>query len=177
MKAVIKKKQTNEILFTEQQIQERVKALAETISRDYEGKELTLVAVLKGSVIFFSDLLRYLDIECSVDFISVASYKGTESTGVVRLLTDLSEDPVGKNLLIIEDIIDSGYTLEYLHRNLLTREPASVRTCVLLDKPDARKVNVTIDYVGFSIPNEFVVGYGLDFNGEYRGLPYIGVLK
>jgi hypoxanthine phosphoribosyltransferase len=172
-----RKKHTDKILLTEKKIQERVRGLAEEISRDYAGKELTVVAILKGSVIFFSDLVRNLDIHCAVDFISVSSYRGTSSSGVVRLITDLREDPVGKHLLLIEDIVDTGSTLEYLRKNLLTRNPASVRVCALLDKPAARKVPVEIDYIGFTVPDAFVVGYGLDYRERFRGLPYIGVLS
>jgi hypoxanthine phosphoribosyltransferase len=165
------------MLISSSRIKRRVRALARRISKDYAGKELTLVAILKGSVIFFADLIRSLDMHCGVDFMSVSSYKGTSSTGVVRLVTDLREDPVGKNLLLVEDIVDSGYTLDYLRRNLLTRRPATVKICALLDKEAARRVPVHVDYKGFSIPNEFVVGYGLDHNEEYRGLPYIAVLN
>jgi hypoxanthine phosphoribosyltransferase len=164
------------VLLSEQQIQERVRQLAEDISRDYAGKSLTLVAVLKGSIVFVADLLRHLTIDCSIDFISVASYNGTESTGIVRLITDLRENPVGKDLLIVEDIVDTGSTLAYLRSNFLTRSPASVRVCALLDKADARKVPVDVEYRGFTIPDEFVVGYGLDYREQYRGLPYIGIL-
>lgn len=162
---------------TERQIQRRVRQLADEISRDYAGKHLTLVSVLKGSVIFFADLVRNLTIDCSVDFMAVASYEGKTSSGVVRLVSDLRESPVGKDLLLVEDIVDSGRTLAYLLRNLRTRQPASLKTCVLLDKPAARTIPVTVDYRAFSIPDEFVVGYGLDYSERYRGLPYIGVLK
>jgi len=168
---------TAKILLTPGRIQRRVRGLADTISRDYAGKKLTLVAVLKGSVIFFADLVRHLTINCSVDFISVASYEGSRSRGVVRLLTDLRDSPAGKDLLLVEDIVDSGYTLAYLQKNLSTRQPASLKTCVLLDKVAARKIPVKIDYRAFAIPDEFVVGYGLDYREEYRGLPYIGVLR
>jgi hypoxanthine phosphoribosyltransferase len=176
-KAATEKRHTEEVLITARRLQNRVQALARAISRDYEGKDLTLVAVLKGSVIFLSDLLRSLSINCSIDFISVSSYKGTRSSGVVRLITDLRKDPVGKHLLLVEDIVDTGTTLAYLQQNLLTRQPASVRTCVLLDKYSARKVPVDIHYRGFVIPDRFVVGYGLDHNEAYRGLPYIGVMR
>ena len=172
-----RKNHTEKILLTEKQIRHRVKSLAASISKDYADKELTLVGVLKGSVIFFADLLRHLSVDCSIDFVSISSYKGTASSGVVRILTDLRESPVGKNLLLVEDIVDSGFTLDYLRKNLLTRKPASVRTCVLLDKTDARKRPVEVDYRGFVIPEKFVVGYGLDYEEKYRGLPYIGVLN
>ncbi|MHB9154975.1 MAG: hypoxanthine phosphoribosyltransferase [Endomicrobiales bacterium] len=165
-----------EVLISARKIQRRVKYLAHKISRDYANKEVLLVSVLKGSVIFLADLLRHLEINCAVDFISVSSYKGTESTGVVQLLNDLRENPVGKHLLLVEDIVDSGYTLAYLRRNLLTRKCASLRTCVLLDKEESRKTPVPVEYRGFAIPDAFVVGYGLDYQEEYRGLPYIAVL-
>ncbi|MBN1622533.1 MAG: hypoxanthine phosphoribosyltransferase [Endomicrobiales bacterium] len=172
-----KKDEIKKVLLTREQIQEKVKELAEKISSDYKNKELTIIGVLKGSIIFFSDLARCLKVDCSFDFISVSSYKKTKSTGVVRLLSDLREDPVGKNLLLVDEIVDTGYTLNYLHKNLKTRQPASVRTCVLLDKSGLRKVPVKIDYKGFVVPNSFLVGYGLDYKEKYRNLPYIGILK
>jgi hypoxanthine phosphoribosyltransferase len=132
------------------------------------------VAVLKGSVIFFADLVRSLSIDCSVDFIAAASYNGTRSTGTVRLLTDLRSNPAGKDLLLVEDIVDTGCTINFLRHTLAARKPASIRVCALLDKPAARKVPVTVEYTGFTIPDTFVVGYGLDYEEQYRGLPYIG---
>ena len=165
------------VLLTPEQIQKRVQQLARQISKDYATTDLTLVSVLKGSIIFFADLLRLLKINCAVDFIAVSSYADTASSGVVRLVSDLRENPAGKHLLLVEDIVDSGRTLQYLKANLLTRKPASVRTCVLLDKQSSRKTPVTVDYRGFKIPDAYVVGYGLDHNEEFRGLPYIGVLK
>ena len=171
------KRQADRVLISEARISRKVKSLADKISGDYAGKELTIVSVLKGSVIFFSDLVRRLKIHCGVDFISVSSYKGSRSTGAVKFLADLREDPTGKNILLVEDIVDSGATLSYLKKNLLQRKAAGVKICVLLDKVSARKVPVKIDYAGFVIPDKFVVGYGLDYNENFRGLPYIGVLE
>lgn len=171
------KRHADKVLLSAAQIRGRVKLLAKKISADYKGKEVTVVPVLKGSVIFFSDLIRHLTINCGVDFLSVCSYKGMKSTGRVRFLSDLREDPAGKNILLVEDIIDSGVTLSYLKKNLQARKTASVKICVLLDKKTARKAPVKVDYTGFVIPEKFVVGYGLDHNEEYRGLPYIGVLE
>lgn len=171
-----RKKHADRVFISARRIKNRVKHLAGRVSKDYSGKELLIVAVLKGSVVFFSDLIRQLDINCGVDFISVSSYKGTRSTGEIRFLADLRESPKGRNILLVEDIVDSGYTLNYLKKNLLARKAATVRTCVLLDKKDARKAPVKVDYAGFVIPDEFVVGYGLDYNEQYRGLPYIGIL-
>lgn len=172
------KKDILKVLLTKEQIQKRVKELARQISRDYQGKDLTLVATLKGSVIFLSDLIRFMNHPCAIDFIAASSYRGqVTSSGVVRLVMDLRESPVGKNLLIVEDIIDTGYTMDYLLKNLSTRQPKSLKVCTLLDKPAARKVFIPIDYRGFTIPNEFVVGYGMDYLEKYRNLPYIGVLN
>ncbi len=167
-------------LISEKRLKLRVKQLAKRISEDYKYEKdthLLIVGILKGSVIFLSDLIRYMTIPCKIDFIALRSYDGTKTTGVVQHLLDLHESPVGKNILIVEDIIDTGYTLEYLKNNLLTRGPKSVKICVLLDKVDCRKVDIKIDYKGFTIPNKFVVGYGLDYNELYRNLPYIAVLE
>ena len=165
------------ILFQPEQIRRRIQELAKEISRDYQGKNLVLVGVLKGSVLFLSDLMRALTISCSVDFISLSSYDGDASSGVVRVLLDLRETAEGKDLLIVEDIVDTGLTLAYLKQNLQTRNPNSLAICALLDKPDCRKVPVEVRYTGFRVPNDFLVGYGLDYNEKYRQLPYIGVLK
>ncbi|MFN3967031.1 MAG: hypoxanthine phosphoribosyltransferase [Endomicrobiia bacterium] len=171
-------KNIEEILITEEQIKKRVKELAEQISNDYKDKEPLLVSILKGSFMFLSDLLRNLKIQCTVDFVAISSYNGsTESTGVVRQLLDLRENPVGKDILIVEDIVDTGFTLNYLKKNLLTRNPSSLKICVLLDKKERRKEPIEIDYTGFVIPDKFVVGYGLDYQEKYRNLPYIGVIK
>ncbi len=166
------------ILIDPETIKRKVVELGEAISRDYAGRPLTLVSILKGSVVFLSDLMRSIKIPCNVDFISVSSYRGEpESSGVVRLIMDLRESPVGKNILIVEDIVDTGYTLDYLCRNLMTRGLASLAVCVLLDKKAARKKEVKVDYRGFEVPNEFLVGYGLDYKEFYRNLPFVGVLK
>lgn len=166
-----------EILIPPRKIQQRIKELGAEISSDYAGKSLTLVGVLKGCVMFLPDLLKNMKIDCSVDFICLSSYSGTDSTGIVRILLDLREDIQGKDVLIIEDIVDSGLTLGYLFENLRTRRPLSLEICTLLDKPDCRKVHIPIKYTGFTVPNRFVVGYGLDHNEIYRNLPYVGVLK
>ncbi len=166
------------VLITSEDIRKKVAELGAAISKDYKGKELTLVSILKGSVVFLADLLREISIPCSIDFISVSSYRGQpESSGVVRMIMDLRESPVGKNILIVEDIVDTGYTLDYLLRNLRTRSLGSLKVCVLLDKKETRKVHVPVDYCGFEVPNEFLVGYGLDYLEKYRNLPYVGVLK
>jgi hypoxanthine phosphoribosyltransferase len=156
----------------------RVKELGEEISRDYEGRELILVGVLKGAIFFLSDLMRHLTVPCEVDFMAVSSYgSSTDSSGVVRILKDLDAVIAGRDVLIVEDIVDSGLTLSYLYRILCAREPASVRVCALLTKPARRTVDLPIDYVGFEIPNEFVIGYGLDYAERYRNLPYVATLE
>jgi hypoxanthine phosphoribosyltransferase len=167
------------ILISEEQIQRRVRELGAKISADYAAEDnLLLVGVLKGCAMFMMDLVRAIEMPLSLDFIAVASYgASTESSGVVRLLKDLDTDIAGRNLLIVEDIIDSGLTLDYLRSQLMRRNPASMRICSLLNKPDRRVAEVTVDYLGFDIPNEFVVGYGLDYAERYRNLPYVGVLK
>jgi hypoxanthine phosphoribosyltransferase len=167
------------ILIPAEQIQARVRELGAQISAAYaEEEDLLLVGVLKGCVMFMVDLARSIDRHVALDFIAVASYgASTESSGVVRVLKDLDTDIAGRNVLIVEDIIDSGLTLDYLRSQLLRRNPASLRICTLLNKPERRTSDVPVDYIGFDIPNEFVVGYGLDFAERYRNLPYIGVLK
>lgn len=165
------------VLVSEGQILARVKELGNQISKDYAGKNPVLIGILKGSVFFLSDLMRAISIDCCVDFMSLASYSGDKSNGIVRLLLDLRESIEGRDVLIVEDIVDTGLTLSYLENILKTRNPLSLEVCSLLDKPDCRKISVQAKYVGFSIPNEFVVGYGLDLNEKYRNLPYIGVLK
>ncbi|MBC7258397.1 MAG: hypoxanthine phosphoribosyltransferase [Chloroflexi bacterium] len=168
----------SEVLLTEEQIQQRVRELAEQISADYRGKDLLLVCILKGGVLFLTDLMRQLDIPHAVDFMAISSYgAGTESSGVVRILMDLNTSIEGKNVLIVEDIVDTGHTLDYILRNLSTRRPASLKVCALLNKPSRRQVDVPIHYIGFDIPNKFVIGYGLDFGEKYRNLPFVGVLK
>ena len=166
------------ILVDEPTLQARVRELGQHISQEYQGKDLLLVSVLKGSFIFMSDLIRSISIPLEVDFMAISSYgKGVVSSGAVRIIQDLMIPIEGRNLIIVEDIIDSGNTLNYLLRMLRERQPATIRVMTLLDKPERREVDVQVDWVGFSIPNEFVVGYGLDYNETYRNLPYIGVLK
>lgn len=165
------------VLLPPEQIQEKIEALAQRISRDYKGRPLVLIGVLKGSVIFLADLLRRLTIPCMVDFISLSSYTGNASSGVVRMLLDLKEEITGKDVLVVEDIVDTGLTLSYLIENLKTRQPGSLEVCVLLDKKECRKVPLSAKYTGFEVPNRFVVGYGLDYNEAYRNLPYVGILK
>jgi hypoxanthine phosphoribosyltransferase len=167
-----------EILISAEQIRQRTGELAQEISRDYEGQDLHLICVLKGGVVFLVDLMRELIIPHSVDFMATSSYgASTESSGVVRILKDLDDPIAGRNVLIVEDIIDSGNTLHYLTRILREREPASLRVCTLLNKQDRREVDVPIDYVGFNIPNKFVYGYGLDLDQIYRNLPYVAVFE
>jgi len=166
-----------EILIPSDKLQARVAELGAEISRDYQGRDLLLLAVLKGSVIFLSDLMRHIAVPHVIDFMATSSYgAGTESSGAVRILKDLDAPIEGRNVLIVEDIIDTGRTLDYLMRILRARRPASLRVCTLLNKAARREVEVPVDYVGFDIPNKFVVGYGLDFAELYRNLPYIAVL-
>ncbi len=166
-------------LITEEQIKNRVAELGKQITEDYKGKDLVFVGVLKGVVVFFSDLVRAVDLPCEFDFMWVSSYQGTNSTGKLMVKRDVSADLKDRHVVILEDIFDTGNSLEFTYNHLLTKEPASVRICTFLDKPERRRAGVTVkaDYVGFTVPNEFVVGYGMDFNEQYRNLPYIGVLK
>lgn len=167
------------ILLSQEQIQEKIKQLGNQITEDYKDKDnVLLVGVLKGAFIFMADLIRNINLPLHVDFMAVSSYgASTESSGVVRILKDLEHDIEGKNLLIIEDIIDSGLTLSYMYDILKSRKPKSIKICALLDKPSRRKVDIKVDYLGFEIPDYFVVGYGLDYGEKYRNLPYICVLK
>jgi hypoxanthine phosphoribosyltransferase len=167
------------VLIDEERLKARVRELAAVISREYRGAEdLMLLCVLKGAYMFLADLSRLVTVPHDVDFMAVSSYgRGTSSSGAVRIVLDLKEDIAGRHVLIVEDIIDSGRTLDYMRRNLLSRAPASLRICALLNKPDRREIEVPIDYLGFNIPDEFVVGYGLDFAQRYRNLPFIAVLK
>ncbi|MFN3551391.1 MAG: hypoxanthine phosphoribosyltransferase [Endomicrobiia bacterium] len=168
------KKYKLKILISEEKIKKRVAELAKRISKDYRKKgKLLIVGILKGSAIFLSDLVRKLNIDCEIDFISIRSYDGKNSSGVVQLILDLYDNPVGKNILIVEDIVDTGRTLKFLKENLLTRKAKSVKICVLLNKVGRRKTKIKIDYKGFDVPNKFIVGYGLDYNEQYRNLPYI----
>ena len=164
-------------LVEEAALQARVRKLGEEISRDYAGKPLLLVGILRGSVMFMADILRAIEMPVSVDFLAVSSYVGRDSSGVVRLLKDLDHPIDGLDVLLVEDIIDTGLTLSYVLRVLRTRNPASLAVCTLLNKPRSRLIDQPLSYVGFEIPEEFVVGYGLDYNQRYRNLPYIGTLK
>ena len=166
-----------EVLLTEEQLRARITEMAAAITRDYAGKPLKLVGVLKGSFVFMADLARAVDLPVKVDFIGTSSYQGTKSSGVVRITNDLSWPIAGEHVLLVEDIVDTGLTMKYLLSNLETRGPASVKVCALLQKPSRAKVEVPIAYKGFEIPDAFVVGYGLDWDGRLRNLPYIGVLR
>jgi hypoxanthine phosphoribosyltransferase len=166
-----------EILIDQESLGRRIAELGEEISLDYAGRDLLLVGVLKGAVFFMSDLMRRLTIPCEIDFMAISSYgASTDSSGVVRILKDLDINIEGRDVLVVEDIIDSGLTLSYLMRNLEARVPASLEICALLTKPERREIDVPVRYVGFEIPNRFVIGYGLDFAERYRNLPYVGVL-
>ena len=167
-----------EILVQPDELAHRVRELAQEISRDYEGRELLLIGVLKGAVFFLSDLMRHLDVYCEVDFMAVSSYgSSTDSSGIVRILKDLDAPIENRDVLIVEDIVDSGLTLSYLFRMLRGRNPATLEVCALLTKPDRREVDLPIKYVGFEIPNRFAIGYGLDFAERFRNLPYVAVLE
>ncbi|MDD4665671.1 MAG: hypoxanthine phosphoribosyltransferase [Clostridia bacterium] len=171
-------KHLDKILLSEEQLQSKVRELGARISSDYQDKNLVVLGILKGAVVFLADLIREIKVPLELDFMAVSSYgMSTHASGVVRILKDLERDIVGKDVLIIEDIVDTGLTLSYLKENLRARNPASLKICTLLDKPDRRKVPILPDYKGYNIPDEFVVGYGLDYGERYRNLPYIGVLK
>ena len=166
------------ILYREEQLRQRVKELGAQITADYAGKEPVLASVLRGSYIFMADLTRAIDLPVTVDFMAVSSYgAGTKSSGQVEIKKDLSDSIEGRDLIIVEDILDSGNTLFYLMEILKARKPASIRICTLMDKPDRRTQPIVADYVGFTIPDAFVVGYGLDYDEKYRNLPYVGILK
>ena len=166
------------VLVSEEEIQQRIKEMGEQISRDFESKNLLMVGVLKGSVVFMADLMRHITVPCEIDFMSVSSYgSGTNTSGVVKIIKDLSNPVEGYDVLVVEDILDSGVTLSYLLELLKTKGARSISLVTMLDKPDRRKKPVKLDYKGFTIPDEFVVGYGLDYDEKYRNLPYIGVLK
>ena len=167
-----------EVLIDADSLRARIVELGEEISAYYEGRDLLLVGVLKGAVFFMADLMRRLTVPCEVDFMAISSYGAqTDSSGVVRILKDLDINIEGRNVLVVEDIIDSGLTLSYLMRNLESREPASLEVCALLTKPARREIDVPVRWTGFEIPNRFVIGYGLDFAERYRNLPYVGVLS
>ena len=167
-----------EVMLTEKEVDERIQAIGKQISEDYAGKQVHLVCVLKGGSFFMCELAKRITVPVSMDFMSVSSYGGgTSSSGVIRIVKDLDEPLAGKNVIVVEVIVDSGRTLSYLLKMLGDRGPASLALCTLLDKPDRRVVDVKVDYTGFSIPDEFVVGYGLDYDQRYRNLPYIGVVR
>lgn len=165
------------VLLSEAQIHARIAELGKILSKEYEGKLPLFVGVLKGVIIFYADMVRAIDIPCEFDFMAVSSYAGTESTGKLNIKKDLGVDIQGRHVVILEDILDTGLTLSRTVELLKSRNPASLKICTLLDKPDRRTAKIEADYVGFTIPNEFVVGYGLDFNEQFRNLPYVGVLK
>ncbi len=167
------------ILLSEEQIRTRVAELGKQLSEEYAGKNPVFVGVLKGVVVFYADFIRQFTQPCQLDFMWISSYAGTESTGNMVVKKDISADIRGRHVVILEDIFDTGNSLDFTYRHLLSKEPASLRICTLLDKPERRKAGITLkpDYTGFVIPNEFVVGYGLDFNEKYRNLPYVGILK
>ena len=171
--------QIKEVLLTEKQIQDKVLELAEQISKDYADKKPVFVGVLKGVVMFFGDFVKRVTVPCQIDFMWISSYQGTDSTGSMCVRKDVSADLKGRHVVILEDIFDTGNSLEFTYQHLLSKEPASLKICTLLDKPERRNPSVTVkpDYTGFVIPNEFVVGYGLDYNEYYRNLPFVGVLK
>ena len=167
------------ILITEEQLQRRIAELGEELTREYAGKFPVIVGVLKGVVVFFADMVRQIKAPCQMDFLWISSYQGTNSTGKMVVKRDVSVDVKDRHVLILEDIYDTGNSLDFTVRHLLEKQPASLKICTLLDKPERRRPDITLkpDYVGFTVPNEFVVGYGLDYNEEYRNLPYVGVLK
>jgi len=165
------------VLFSEAVLRRRVKELGRKISGDYAGRELLVVAILRGGVIFLADLIRAISVPCALDFMAVSSYEGAASSGTARVTFDLKRNPEGKHILLVEDVADTGVTLARLKANLRARRPASLKTCALLDKPSGRRVALKPDYAGFRLPPGFVVGYGLDFEERYRNLPYIGLLK
>jgi hypoxanthine phosphoribosyltransferase len=175
--AAVRDPAIGEVLVQKDELEHRVRQLGKEISRDYEGQDLVLVGVLKGAVFFLSDLMRHIEIPCEVDFMAVASYgSSTDSSGVVRILKDLDAAIDGRDVLIVEDIVDSGLTLQYLLRSLGARDPRSLEVCALLTKPERRKVDLPTRYVGFEIPNKFAIGYGLDHAERYRNLPYVAAL-
>ena len=166
------------VLLSEEQLRQRVRELGEEISKEYAGKEILMIGVLRGAVMFMADLARAITVPVMIDFMAVSSYgTSTSSSGIVRILKDLDEEVAGKHVLIVEDIIDSGLTLSYLVDNIKSRQPVSVRICTLLNKPERRKVDLEVNYNGFVVPDEFVVGYGLDYAEKYRNVPFIGILK
>ena len=172
-------KDIQEILLSQEQIQAKVEELGEILTREYADKDPIVVGVLKGVAVFYADMIRHIKVPCQMDFMWISSYSGTNSTGVMKVRQDLSADVKGRHVLILEDIFDTGNSLDFTVKHILSKEPASLKICTLLDKPERRNPAVTLqaDYVGFTIPNAFVVGYGLDYNEYYRNLPYVGILK
>ncbi|MBQ3210141.1 MAG: hypoxanthine phosphoribosyltransferase [Oscillospiraceae bacterium] len=170
-------KDIERVLISQIELEKKVQEIGEQISKDYEGETPIFVGVLKGCFIFMADLMRHVSINCSMDFMAVSSYQGTSSTGAVKINKDLNESIEGKHLILVEDILDSGVTLNYLKNYLSVRKPASIKIATLMDKPARRKADIYADYSCFEVPDAFVVGYGLDYNEKYRNLPYIGVLK
>ena len=172
-------KDIQRILITEEQIKARIVEMGKEISEEYKDKDPVVLGVLKGVVVFYADMIRHITVPCQMDFMCLSSYKGTTSTGNMIVKQDMSVDVKGRHVLVLEDIYDTGGSLNYTYQHLMSKQPASVKICTLLDKPERRRPGITLqpDWVGFTIPNEFVVGYGLDFNEHYRNLPYVGVLK
>jgi len=172
-------KDIQKILITEEELKTRIRELGEELTKEYEGKDPVVVGVLKGVVIFYADMIRELKVPCQMDFMWISSYAGTSTTGNMVVRKDVSADIKGRHVLILEDIYDTGNSLDFVVKHLQSKEPASLKICTLLDKPARRKPGITLkaDYTGFVVPNEFVVGYGLDYNEHYRNLPYVGVLK
>ena len=172
-------KDIQEILISEEQIRQRIDELGKILTEEYKDKDPVVVGVLKGVVVFYADMIRKINTPCQMDFMWISSYAGTDSTGEMVVRRDVSADIKGRHVLILEDIFDTGSSLDFTYKHLLAKEPASLKICTLLDKPSRRKPEITLqaDYVGFTVPNAFVVGYGLDFNEHYRNLPYVGVLK
>jgi hypoxanthine phosphoribosyltransferase len=166
------------VLISEEEVQAKVVELGKAITNDYRGSDLTLVGVLKGSFLFMADLCRHIELPITCDFLGLSSYHGrTRTSGVIRITSDLNQPVEGRHILVVEDIIDTGLTMEYLLENLSTRRPKSIKVCSLLHKPERRQVETPIDYLGFTVPNEFVVGYGLDYMGRYRNLRFVGVME
>ena len=172
-------KDIQRILVSEEQIKARIAELGKEISEEYKDKDPVILGVLKGVVVFYADMIRHITVPCQMDFMCLSSYQGTKSTGNMIVKQDMSVDVKGRHVLVLEDIYDTGGSLNYTYQHLMSKQPASVKICTLLDKPERRRPGITLkpDWVGFTIPNEFVVGYGLDFNEHYRNLPYVGVLK
>lgn len=168
-----------QILITEEQLRSRIAQLGRELTREYEGKTPVIVGVLKGVVVFYADMVRQIKVPCQMDFMWLSSYQGADSTGRMEVKRDVTVDIRGRHVLILEDIYDTGNSLDFTYRHLMSRQPASLKICTLLDKPERRRPGITLkpDYVGFTVPNVFVVGYGLDYNEQYRNLPYVGILK